>query len=300
MSAQRAVTTSRSAAAESARSARRHACDPRRTCTPLSRRADQAPRCVELEGRERRPPRPAGLDRDIALRDLRLAALGSRELRQLRQGYGGARSDEQLAAAVEQAVLAPAGGRDLLLGHRDLPGRAARLALHARACRPRAASIQRCWTTSRSMDQPGAAHVGTHQPDSTIQPRRAGSAVARRRARSAGRAASDHEYRDRRASIAAPSTRGRDAQPRDRRQAPARLALLARFFGCGEQHCNTLISLPPPPERRAHRSWSRAPPASSSKSMPAARAGHRHQAVVGHARYGVDLEQQRPAGGGPS
>ena len=55
----------------------------------------------------------APLRRQVALRDLRLGALGAAQARQLRRDVRGS-PDEQLAAGVEQARFAPARGGGLL------------------------------------------------------------------------------------------------------------------------------------------------------------------------------------------
>ena len=88
---------------------------PSRTVTPLARSNSQAPRASRRSAVRRMPGlHQASLRGEITLRDHRLLAIGTGQLRAAPAGCGARRGVEQLAARIEQSALAPARRRDLL------------------------------------------------------------------------------------------------------------------------------------------------------------------------------------------
>jgi hypothetical protein len=106
---------------------------PRRTVTPFDSVISQAPRGSSLSAASRSPARAGAPARRGSAARRRLGAGRAVEARQLRRQVPRA-AHEQLAARVEQAVLAPARRRDLL-DHLD-DDRVRPAALHARAVDP--------------------------------------------------------------------------------------------------------------------------------------------------------------------
>jgi hypothetical protein len=175
---------------------------------------------------------------------------------------------EQLAAVVEDAVRAPAGGRHLLRDH-DLqaarPG-----ALHAGGVDPGQLLDRARTALEVDRDQAGAAHprldglLDVHRRDAL-------EAALHRDALDRLVERPDHD-RDAGAEDREAGHRRRDPPPVDRRQAPARLALLASVLRLAVPNSIGPPLRPAAGERRRTKLVSSTRQHRVSKSMPTARA----------------------------